>query len=92
MTNPKDHENRELGELLKAHIDELSDGDTTPLGTALSNIKLAQGRIAAETTHRDWLIANAVERGMSIRKIAEATGLSRNAVSAIVSKSKTSAA
>ena len=92
MTNPHSYEDRELGALLQAHIDDLSDGDTSPLGTALSNIKLAQGRISHETTHRDWLIADAVERGLSIRKVSDATGLSRSAVSDIVAKAKTSAA
>ena len=90
MTNQ--HEDLELGALLQSHIDELSGGDTSPLGTALSNIKLAQGRIAKETEHRDWLIADAVERGLSVRKISDATGLSRGAVTAIVSKAKSSAA
>lgn len=92
MSTPTEHEDVALGEMLYAHIDELSEGDSSPLGTALSNIKLAQGRIDNETTHRDWLIANAVERGLSIRKISAATGLSRNAVATIVANAKTSAA
>ena len=66
--------------------------DTSSLGTALSNINLVQALIADDSSHRDWLIVNAVGRGLSIAKVCDATGLSRNAVLVIVANAKSSAA
>ena len=69
-----------------AAMEKYRGGDEGEVGSALVVVGLSAERAAKETQIRDDLIRVAHDAGASIRQIADASGLGRKTVTAIVSR------
>jgi len=67
-------------------MDKYRSGDEGEVGAALAVVGLSAERAAKESRIRDDMIRVAHRAGASIREIAEASGLGRKTVTAIVSR------
>ena len=65
-------------------MDKYRAGLDYEVGAALAVVGLSAGRAAKETAVRDDMIRTAHRAGASLRQIAEASGLGRKTVTAIV--------
>ena len=68
-----------------AAMDKYRSGDASEAGAALVVVGLSAERAAKEVQIRDEMIRVAHDVGVSIRQLAEISGLGRKTVSAIVS-------
>jgi Arc/MetJ family transcription regulator len=67
-----------------AAIEKHRSGDTGEIGAALAVVGLSAERAAKEAALRDEMIRVAHRAGASLRQIAEASGLNRKTVTAII--------
>ena len=65
-------------------MDKYRGGDAGEVGAALAVVGLSSDRVAKEVTIRDDMIRVAHRVGASLRQLAEASGLDRKTVTAIV--------
>ena len=69
-----------------AAVDKYRNGDDTEVGAALAVVGLSADRVAKEARLRNDMIRVAHRSGASLRQLAEAAGLDRKTVTAIVTK------
>jgi hypothetical protein len=67
-----------------AAVEKHRGGETGEVGAALAVVGLSAERVARESELRDDMIRVAHRSGASLRQIAEAAGLDRKTVTAIV--------
>lgn len=65
-------------------MEKYRGGDETEVGAALAVVGLSAERVAKETEIRDDMIRVAHKVGVSLRQLAEVSGLDRKTVTAIV--------
>jgi len=73
-------------ESVASAIEKHRSGLPDEVGAALAVVALSSKRVARETAQRDGLIRVAHDAGASLRQIAEASGLNRKTVTAIVER------